>query len=550
MKKFTLKIIFGDKSSVDIYHNVDYVEFEALDRGTTSDVIEWGIYSNRGEASFFDIDGTVEPLLKQNIDGRTKVEIYLSSETFDRKCATFYVEDYTYERDTQKITMMLHDVLTEWQSVMMDDIFIFERMSALNFAGTIWSAALPKHPFLMDESLAYDSSAITQLNSCYIDCPHLTPNTLWANMDKLCKVSMCRICVNEEGKPRVYYDNVNKTPIVIRPSNIMSIFNEANKAQTKVPLASIDVTQRTKHLDEEVVSRSYHVYDHTINVGSTEISGQIYPIRTVDWFFVGWDKTLNPNMAITQDTTAEGYPRTVSVSFEDNVGSNVHAITGISTYGTLCREPDPDTRWEDVIRPTADDTLSLIFNTAKDTVKASFALPYSYVVGMQVLSTARTTIKGNFYTDEGSTTYTIGRQDSQNPISPTIITSNELMQQKNVYALEVTDLSPPLYTRILREVVSRYENGVDCCEMECTFEDYYREDGNKVIDGSGIVQPIQGFSRYDTVIPYIQKNHQTVPYKTDTNGNPKKFRVIGMKYRYNGVVRQTLCLQESTYYNE
>jgi hypothetical protein len=125
MKKILIKLIAEDGSYVNAYHNIDYVNFGDLDRGDTSEVLDWGIYSNRGEVSFFDIDGEAEYLLRTNVEKQIKVEIYLSSELFDKKVATFYVEDYEYDSNTQKISIRLQDSLQKWQMVYLkENLFI------------------------------------------------------------------------------------------------------------------------------------------------------------------------------------------------------------------------------------------------------------------------------------------------------------------------------------------------------------------------------------------------------------------------------------------
>lgn len=547
MKKISIKLIAEDGSYVNAYHNIDYVNFGDLDRGSTSEVLDWGIYSNRGEVSFFDIDGEAEYLLRANVEKQIKVEIYLSSELFDKKVATFYVEDYEYDSNTQKISIRLQDSLQKWQMVEQDEIYLFETQSALDFLQTVWTSARNKHNFLQEFTLKFgNADTILQLNFCNIDCPHLQANNLWGNMDKICQITMCRICVDADGNPTIFYDGANTKKTVIRPNNIISIDAESSRENNKVSLPTITVKDRTKHINEEVAFVSYKIYDYTTTPQLVTIGDRQVVTNIINWGFVGGDKTLNPNVSATEVQMNE-YIKMAMISFDAPVVSNTHAVTGHNTFATLYDETDPSTVWENQDREQ--DEISWYLDKKSGKAHVEFGLPNAFYSGRQVISTARTSVKGNFYTDAADKKfYTSAPNDVTYALAPTEITSNELLQEKNTYknpyAPEEGDLSTPLYLQILEEVSRKYGNGLEGCEIECTFGDYYTENGEKVIDGSGINAPIQGFSRYDIVTPYIQKGYKTIPYKLDDNGNPMSFKVIGIKYNYNGVLRQTLCLQE------
>lgn len=549
MKKISIKLIAEDGSYVNAYHNIDYVNFGDLDRGSTSEVLDWGIYSNRGEVSFFDIDGEAEYLLRTNIGKQIKVEIYLSSELFDSKVATFYVEDYQYDSNTQKISIRLQDSLRKWQMAEQDEIYLFEPKSALDFVQKVWSAAQGKHNFLSDVPLKFGTeNTILHLSYCQIDCPRLPANSLWSHMDKICQITMCRICVDADGTPTIFYDGANTKNTVIRPNNIISIDAESSRETNKVPLATITVKDRTKHINEEVASVTYSIYDYTTTPQLVTIGDKQAVTNIINWAFVGQDKTLNPNVSVAERPMNE-YQKTAVVLFDTTVVANTHAVTGHKTFATVHYEIDPTTAWENQDREQ--DEISWYLDKKSGKAHVEFGLPNAFYSGRQAISTARTSVKGNFYTDAADKVHKIAPADVTYAPPPIEIASNELLQENNAYkdpyVPSTTDegvLYTPLYSQILEEVSRKYGKGLECCEIECTFGDYYAENGEKVIDGSGINAPIQGFSRYDIVTPYIQKGYKTIPYKLDDNGNPMSFKVIGIKYNYNGVLRQTLCLQE------
>ena len=53
-KRLIAEIINGEEVIMTIDDNMSYCEFGALDRGNITDVVNWGIYANRGSISFID----------------------------------------------------------------------------------------------------------------------------------------------------------------------------------------------------------------------------------------------------------------------------------------------------------------------------------------------------------------------------------------------------------------------------------------------------------------------------------------------------------------
>ena len=108
----------------------------------------------------------------------------------------------------------------------------------------------------------------------------------------------------------------------------------------------------------------------------------------------------------------------------------------------------------------------------------------------------------------------------------------------------VDNIYIPLYKYILQEIKRRYEKGIECFEIECLFNEYVNESGEVVFDGKDLSQH---FKRYDVIIPYVSKNGETIPLRTNPDGTPKKFRIIGISYSYDGLLRQKLSVQEERY---
>jgi hypothetical protein len=141
------------------------------------------------------------------------------------------------------------------------------------------------------------------------------------------------------------------------------------------------------------------------------------------------------------------------------------------------------------------------------------------------------------FADDG--TITVYKKDS---IDDTNIQSNDLIQDGSYLFDSTNQLSLGDY--ILQEVSRRYSHGIECFEIECLFNDYYNENGELVFSKSDLSQH---FNKYDVIIPYTVKRGKTVPLRKNSDGTPKKFRIIGISYSYDGLLKQKLSVQEERY---
>ena len=76
------------------------------------------------------------------------------------------------------------------------------------------------------------------------------------------------------------------------------------------------------------------------------------------------------------------------------------------------------------------------------------------------------------------------------------------------------------------------------------FNDYCDVNGNKVFDTNDLSAH---FKKYDVIIPYVMKKGKTVPLRINEDGTPKQFRIIGISYSYDGLLKQKLSIQEDRY---
>jgi hypothetical protein len=93
---------------------------------------------------------------------------------------------------------------------------------------------------------------------------------------------------------------------------------------------------------------------------------------------------------------------------------------------------------------------------------------------------------------------------------------------------------------ILENVERKYGKRIECVELECLFNKYYDEQGNLIYNGDYL----QCFEKYDTIIPYVMRQGKREPFRLDENGNPMVFRIIGIEYSYDGLLKQKLHLHQ------
>jgi hypothetical protein len=123
------------------------------------------------------------------------------------------------------------------------------------------------------------------------------------------------------------------------------------------------------------------------------------------------------------------------------------------------------------------------------------------------------------------------------------LSSNELMQDKTYYDVEINHIGNFLSTRILKD----FSKGKQGATILCSIDDYYDENGNLVICAKSnptISKPMT-FRMGDKVIPYIYtKTGKDVAMSKKPNNSDMVFKVIGIRIYQRGVVMQELELVE------
>lgn len=522
-KRLVADIIIKDKVVMSLDDNILFVDFGAQDRGNLTDVVNWGIYANRGSISFIDKIGYFDENTYSSDFKNATIKFYLAKSD-SSQIASFNVDSFNFDEQTKQVDVELVGKIVELQkkpsSLYGRIAFPFYKSSASYLLGygesldADYNVLYPKYGI----SLGEDS---TSIEKTMIYCPYLPSEKAWDRFTKICQATMCRIIEDENGNPIITGERPSRTPIVLIPSNIISI---SNPYFARVINPSIELTNRERHENKKLdqISKQFAVnYDS---------AGTPLSISNAEYSFGAWE---------TDDATNEQYRYATISAF---INSPYKIYRNNSTHRTSLLE------------------VALIDGTKGQYHTESFESGFPVIGEYDKLrlndsfvfvrkSSDRTTNVKNLdysffvdYFEDSERTEMTDMTDSSED-KKTIIESNDLIQTSS-YFLNEDGNEQSLGEHILEQVKRRYSNGIECFELECLFNEYYDENGNLVFDGNDMSQH---FKKYDLIIPYVNKNGETVPLRTNEDGTPKKFRIIGISYSYDGLLKQKLSVQEERY---
>lgn len=519
-KRIVVEISKADEVIMTIDENMLSCEFGALDRGNITDVTDWGIYANRGSVSFIDNIGYFD---ENNInstgikDCKCIFYLYKSSK---QKIATFQIEDASFDSETSQCDLQLVGNIINLQRMQSNAIaYPFSQKTALYLMGldeNIPPSEAASYPWYYPSFGLKLGEDTKSLENTIIYCPYLENENAWSRATKICQSTMCRVIEDENGEGIITGSQPNRVPIVINPKNIISV---SSQGFVRVQNTSIDTTKREKYSSAKVAEISKH-FDINYN-----LQGNPSGITNCNFSLDG----NNAEISCFVDTNYNIYrcPSSNVVKTIERISTESGNIIG--TYNTNSFDIGfPVSGIErkslfveyDVTNIVSEDTA----NGTKDRIKSIDITFYL-----------------NYFEDVGSTTET-NIVDETNVDSPQSIPSNDLIQTNSFYVEDA--IETPLATHILQEVQRRYSKGIECFEIECLFNEYVNESGEVVFDGKDLSQH---FKRYDVIIPYVSKNGKKLPLRTNQDGTPKKFRIIGISYSYDGLLRQKLSVQEERY---
>lgn len=519
---YIVNILNDDELMAIIDDNMISCEFGALDRGSLTDVVDWGIYANRGSLSFIDKLGFFN---NQNINSpeilNYSVKFYLVDKISRTLVATFKIDSVDFEDETRMVNINVVSRILELQTERTQkSVYPFNETTARNLVSLI-NDVTKNFNFSIGEDFPY----------IVIGCPYIGADTVWNVITKICQATMCRVVEDPSGNFEITSSFPERTPIIVNPNNIISV-EKSDFVKKSNP--HISITKRKKFYQEILEKSKNNFYiDWDIeepnildSTGITNLNlekeiigdekrfyaeGKVIVETPYKIYYVGTDRSTYNLRHIYFSNSDDEYPysdskfayrsyilHTPSIENEQNIVANLIRRVVYQEFPTTSPS---NTGYKQFF--FSDGTISFPITTFEDT-------------GVSVLYASK---------DDSS------EEDK--------IESNDLIQDISKY-----EDGTALGLHIIDEVYKRYHKGIECFEMECLFNDYYDEDGNKVFDREDLSKH---FNRYDVVIPYVKKKGRTVPLRVNEDGTPKKFRIIGISYSYDGLLKQKLQLQEERY---
>jgi hypothetical protein len=537
MKKITAKIALGDQT-LYINNNIDSAEIESLTKGDLSNIIDYGIYSNKGTISFFDYDKSFHNLMETNPTD-VKVQTYASNPVSDKLIGTFLIDDYDYDDETKLVSLTLKDKLLSWQNISFEDIRIFNTKSLYYIISQILSSSRMS---LSDVDFSANAMDILQRINVY--CPIIVGDTLWSAINKVCQASMCRVCCNENGTPKFYYDVVeSQNPITINSKDILQIENQLPARKNRIYSVAVPFKKREKYTEKLVGDISLYVND----IQAVTDENEKTTIQSSK--YVGADSSRNGESVVQLLPSADGkttYSVSTTINLREgttavgNIFLNVSGYYGINNaYGYTPIQNFNCTYYNE--------NYASNIKEKKVNVSFKFDRPNYSAARPILIDKIYIGVNGDYYEDGEdlyfyTNPYALSYEDIQ-------VQSNELMQTKSKIDLGI-DGSQDLktyYTWFGKKIGSRFYFGANCCEMDCLAVDYYEANSNSlVVNGNNKSGEIGMFSIQDVVIPYVTRSGYIAPYKSKPDGSSASFAVVGIKYLYNGILTQKLLLQEIT----
>lgn len=540
-KRLIAKIFNGDEVVMTIDRNMLSCEFGALDRGNLTDVVNWGIYANRGSISFIDNIGYFNNKNVNSTDiKKCLVKFYLAKNQ-ETLIATFKIDNVDFDDETRRVDIQLIGKIIELQNkpstLTGKDVFTFDVKQAHYLLG-LDSSNIPEN-----YNEEYPSYGLTigedneQIYGARIWCPYITSGAFWDKTTKICQATMCRVVEDENGNPIITGERPKKTTIIVNPKNIISI---SKSDFVKVTNPSLEILLRNRYEKKKVESedKSFSInYDSSIKPLS--VSGAD---SSFEYF-----KNEIPSLGGIPYTN-EGW--IADVTFRGKLSNKTRRISSISkiTTSEILNYSDNTTKnyskeseasWAEVYIENYENLyISFLSEILSD---GQFPLgDGSSVVERRKITSIDYSFYLDYFEDEGWDTLTKINDESEKNTEK--IDSNDFIQ-KNGYTTD-NGVIVGIGEHILNEVVRRYGKGRECFEIECLFNDYYDENGNKAFDTNDLSNH---FEKYDIIIPYVNKKGKPVPLRVNEDGTPKKFRIIGISYSYDGLLKQKLSVQEERY---
>ena len=522
-KRIVVEISKADELIMTIDENMLSCEFGALDRGNITDVTNWGIYANRGSVSFIDKNGYFNNSNINSLELKSaKASIYLVKN--DKVLiSTLYVDDVEYNDATKQVDIQLISGLPKWQSkITKESIYPFYETYADEIINIICDRFGVEIISQETDFLGY---------KIRVDCPYIEPGNLWDIVNQVCQATMSRIIETEEGDAKITSCFPKRTPIVVSPKNIIDI---PQNSFARIVNSSIQYKKITVYKNKVTDSTTSNIRINWSGFANASVSGG----ATLNFYQL--IPGLSPNS--TNDVYARGIytfktPHKIYRTYDIKTFLDTKEVDQLSG---VTKELQTEGSFFESSRILNGSNIKCSADDVKvrtiQTNSAGVVITDKHVVGVET----RVPIDG--FDDNGtSEEIQINTKYANEPIVQ--IPSSDLVREHSE-CWTVDNTYVKLYKYILQEIKRRYEKGIECFEIECLFNEYVNESGDVVFDGKDLSQH---FKRYDVIIPYVSKSGKTIPLRTNPDGTPKKFRIIGISYSYDGLLRQKLSVQEERY---
>ena len=522
-KRIIAKIFNGEELIMTIDRNMLSCEFGALDRGNLTDVVNWGIYANRGSISFIDNIGYFN---NQNVNSSEikgyKVRFYLAKEQ-QILIATFNIEDVYFEEETKKVDISVVSPLLKLQNEKSTkNIYPFYEA---NLSGLVYYI----NDFLPNSNFSIGEGDFTNIT---IGCPYIPVDTVWNIITKICQATMSRVVETPNGDFQITSSFPQRTPIIVNPKNIIG-FEKGDFVIIKNP--NIVITEREKY-ENEILDGSKSDFsiswDNGDILGTTGITLSDIEKETSssgETIYAKGKIIIKTPYKIYKIGTEETAYNIRYVYFSNSTDEYPYSDSKTTSLGVLL-----DT-------PSIENEQNIVANLKRRAIYDTFAVTSGSNNGYKqfFLSDGTFSFPITTFEDKGTIQHFHHKEYGEGDE----IDSNDLIQDISYYENNYGDKFS-LGLHIVNEVYKRYHNGIECFEIECLFNDYYDVNGNKVFDTNDLSTH---FKKYDIIVPYVMKKGKVVPLRVNEDGTPKQFRIIGISYYYDGLLKQKLSIQEERY---
>jgi hypothetical protein len=193
-----IDIVFGDLDIDTIKENLFKVEFSNQDR---SDVTKpsWGLKSNSGYVEFYDVSNLIKKINKKS--DITTIPIFVYVLNNDKKVFTgkYYITSATYDIKKAVSRIEFKDGIETLQNQTAKVQYITPPKSCYDLLESVCEDN--------DVTIYYaDTLTESRLRDITIAYPILDSGSVWAQLTKICELTMCYISCGSYGDYYIKYD--------------------------------------------------------------------------------------------------------------------------------------------------------------------------------------------------------------------------------------------------------------------------------------------------------------------------------------------------------